>query len=94
MIISTILILKALVQGDESITALDGGRFLTTRITNHICYLRDRNLKIETEMLTSPTTGKRYGRYMLVQTDENIKLAIELIEELEQKYQMMNLNKA
>ena len=85
MNISTLLILKALLTGDGNITALDGGRFLTTRITNHICDLRDENLKIETEMLTSPTTGKRYGRYKLTQTDENIKLAIELIEEIEQK---------
>ena len=83
---SKLLISKALLQGDENITALDGGRFLTTRITNIITYLRNgRGLKIETETLTSPTTGKRYGRYMLVQTDENIKLAIKLIEEFEQK---------
>jgi len=92
MSISTLLILKALLQGDENITALDGGRFLTTRITNHICDLRDENLKIETEMLTSPTTGKRYGRYKLTQTDENIRLAIELIEEIEQKLSNNELN--
>ena len=85
MSISKSLILKALLAGDENITALDGGRFLCTRITNHITNLRARNLKIETETLISPITGKKYGRYKLIQTDENIKLAIELLEEIEQK---------
>jgi len=87
MLISTILTLKALLQDDENITALDGGRFLTTRITNIILDLRGRGLKINTEMLTSPTTGKRYGRYKLIQSDENIKLAIEILEQLESKLQ-------
>lgn len=82
--ISTLLVLKALLRGDENITALDGGRFLTTRLTNIISKLRKKGLKIETETLTSEATGKKYGRYKLIQTDNNIKLVIKLIEKIEQ----------
>ncbi|MEA3521467.1 MAG: helix-turn-helix domain-containing protein [Campylobacterota bacterium] len=78
------LILKALLEDDPRITALDGWRFKTTRITNHICGLRDDGLKIETEML-KVDSGKRYGRYKLIQSDVNIKRAIELLEQIESR---------
>lgn len=83
---STALILSALLEDDPRITALDGWRFKTTRITNHICALREDGLLIETEMM-KVESGKRYGRYRLVQSDDNIKRAIELLEQIESRYQ-------
>ena len=81
---STALILRALLEDDPRITALDGWRFKTTRITNHICALRDDGLQIETEMLKADS-GKRYGRYRLIDSDENIKRAIALLENIESR---------
>ena len=81
---STALILRALLEDDPRITALDGWRFKTTRITNHICALRDDGLQIETEMLKADS-DKRYGRYVLVNSDANIKLAIGVLESVENR---------
>lgn len=81
---STALILRALLEDDPRITALDGWRFKTTRITNHICALRDDGLQIETEMLKADS-GKRYGRYRLVESDDNIRHTIEQLENIERK---------
>ncbi len=79
---STALILKALLRGDDDVTALNGGSYLTTRITNHICKLREDGLQIETEILSNDN-GKRFGRYRLIESDQNIKKAIELLETIE-----------
>lgn len=78
------LILWALLEDDPRITALDGWRFKTTRITNHICALRDDGLQIETEMVKADS-AKRFGRYRLIDSDDNFKRAIELLESIEKK---------
>jgi len=83
---ATGLIVRALLDDDPRITALDGWRFRTTRITNHICALREDGLSIETEMVKADS-GKRYGRYRLLQSDDNMKRAIELLEQIESRYQ-------
>lgn len=81
---ATALVVKALIDEDKNITALNGGRFLTTRVSNHIVELRKEGLEIETQILKTES-GKRYGRYELIQTDRNFKLAIELLEKIEHK---------
>ncbi len=79
---STVLIIKALLEGDENVTALNGGRFLTTRISNHICKLREDGLEIETETLKTDN-GKWFGRYKIKNSDLNVKKAISLLESIE-----------
>lgn len=81
---SSSLILKALLRGDNNITALNGGSYLTTRVTNHINGLRDTGVKIETETIRTDSK-KWYGRYKLFQTEENIKKATEILEQIEAK---------
>jgi len=78
------LVLQALLEGNPNITALDGWRFKTTRITNHICAFRDDGLQIETEMIKADS-GRRYGRYRLIDNDKNIMHAIELLERIESR---------
>ncbi len=80
---ATALVIKALMDGDE-ITALNGGKFLTTRVANHICALREDGLQIETETIRT-VNKKWYGRYRLIDSEENYRRAIELLEHIEAK---------
>jgi len=77
-------VIKGLLRGDNDITALNSGKYLTTRMTNIICDLRQLGLEIRTEMRTAPS-GKKYGAYRLVQSDRNIARAIELLEMIESR---------
>ena len=81
---SSYLVLKALLRGDEDITALNGGRYLTTRIANIINGLRDAGVQIETEIIRAGSK-KWYGRYKLIQTEHSIRKATEILEQIEAK---------
>jgi len=81
--VSSSLVLKALLR-DDDITALNGGRYLTTRITNTINGLRDAGVQIKTEIIRTDSK-KWYGRYKLVQTEQNIRKATEILEQIEAK---------
>lgn len=74
------LIIEALLRGDNDVTALNGMRFLTTRITNHITELRKSGLEIETKIIK--TNHACYGAYYLIQIEENIALAYKMLENL------------
>lgn len=79
-------ILKALLDGDEDISSSSSEwKYLTTRITNQIGALRKSGIEIETKTVKVPDSKKYYGRYVLVQDDENIEKAILLLEKLEEK---------
>ena len=79
-------ILRALLNGDEDISsAASEWKFLTTRITNQISALRKSGIDIETKTAKVPDSNKYYGRYVLVQDEENINRAIALLEEIEEK---------
>jgi len=75
------LILEALLRRDNDITALNGMKFLTTRITNHITELRKKGLEIKTK--TIKTDDTYYGKYQLVQSEANIKKAYALLEKIQ-----------
>ena len=79
-------ILKALLEGDDDISSSSSERkFLTTRITNQISALRKSGIDIETKTVKTPDTNKYYGRYALVQDEDNINRAIALLEKIEAK---------
>lgn len=79
-------ILKALLNGDEDISSSSSEfRFLTTRITNQISSLRKSGIDIETKTVKVPDSRKYYGRYVLVQDEQNIERAVLLLEKLEVK---------
>ena len=79
-------VLKALLEDHKDISSKDSEtRFLTTRITNVINGLRNSGIDIETKTVKIEKTKKHYGRYVLVQDDENIKRAILLLEKIEVK---------
>ncbi len=79
-------ILKALLNGDEDISSSSSEfRFLTTRITNQISSLRKSGIEIETKTVKVPDSRKYYGRYVLVQDEQNIERAVLLLEKLEVK---------
>lgn len=79
-------ILNALLSDDKDISsAASDWKFLTTRITNQICALRKIGINIETITVKVPDSNKYYGRYSLIKEEENIKKAIALLEEIEEK---------
>jgi hypothetical protein len=80
---SKVLILEALINKDDNITALEGGRFKTTRITNQINKLRKMGLLIHTQMVRSDS-GKAYGKYRLVDNVLNRKRANEILQSLKE----------
>ena len=75
------LIIEALLRRDNNITALDGMKFKTTRLPNHIVKLRKKGLKIETKNIK--TTNSYYGKYELVQSKDNIEKAYALLEDIQ-----------
>ena len=75
------LILEALLRGDHDVAALNGMKYLTTRITNHIVELRKLGIDIDTR--TVKTENAHYGLYFLDGTEENIKRAYEILETLQ-----------
>ncbi|PHS33704.1 MAG: hypothetical protein COA92_04165 [Sulfurovum sp.] len=75
------LIVEALLRGDSDVTALNGMKFLTTRITNHIVELRKMELDIETKIIK--TKNSSYGAYYLKGREENISRAYEILEALQ-----------
>ncbi len=79
-------ILKALLNGDEDISSsVSEWKFLTTRITNQISALRKSGIDIDTKTVKVPDSRKYYGRYVLVQDEQNIERAVLLLEKLEEK---------
>lgn len=74
---SQILILEALIRGDKDITALNGMKFLTTRITNHIGELRKAGLEIETKNVK--TESSHYGEYSLKEGETNMLKAHKIL---------------
>ena len=78
---SLVLVLEALLRGDKNITALNQGNYLTTRLPNIITKLRNAHgLKINTIWERNPNSGKKYGRYELL--DSSKEKAIKLLKEL------------
>jgi transcription initiation factor IIE alpha subunit len=77
---STILILQALINGADDITANNGLKYHTTRVSNIIVKLRDSGLLIETVRVD--TNNSWYGRYTLVNTKENRLKAIETLKSI------------
>ena len=83
---ATIRILKALLNCDEDISCVASEwKFLTTKITNQISALRKSGIDIETKTVKIPDTNKYYGRYTLIQDEDNINRAISLLEKIEEK---------
>jgi hypothetical protein len=74
----TLLILKALIADSDEVTALNGGKFLTTRVSNSIVWLRQNDIKIDTQRIKADS-GRWYGKYKLVQSTENIAKAKEVL---------------
>jgi hypothetical protein len=79
--ISKKLIIEALIRGDNDVTALNGMKFLTTRVANHIVELRKEGLEISTE--TVKTKNSWYGVYKLECNEKNILRAYQLLETLQ-----------
>ncbi len=77
------LIIESLLRCDNDITALNGMKFLTTRVSNHIVELRKIGLKIETKFIKTEYT--HYGMYYLTNTEVNIAKAYDILESLEDK---------
>ncbi len=69
---AVITTLKALYEGKQ-VTALRGGQYKTTRITNEISTLRNElNIDIITDRINTEN-GKWYGSYRLIRTEENLE---------------------
>lgn len=81
---SYLITLKALLDGDPDVSALQSGRLKTTRISNRIGILRSKGILIETRMITTPSK-KTFGRYFLVRTPENIKNAKKILNQKKEK---------
>ena len=75
---STLLILKALLEDNDEITALNGGKFLTTRVSNCIVWLRKNDIKIDTQRVKTDS-AKWYGKYKLIKSVENIAKAKKIL---------------
>ena len=72
-------VIKGLLNGEDNLSALNSGAYLTTRLPNIILDLRHIGLEIEIEFHKTPS-GKRYGIYRLVDTKTNLKKTHELLE--------------
>lgn len=75
---STQSILRALISRSDEVSALNSGKFLTTRITNHICLLRQYGIQIDTQMVKA-NSGKWYGTYKLMRSSKNIAKAKKVL---------------
>jgi hypothetical protein len=72
---STILVLEALIRGDKDITALNQGKYYTTRLTNIISDLRNKHgIEIKTITNINPNTGKIFASYELPNKQKAFKL--------------------
>lgn len=81
---STQIILIALLNKRDDISSSSSEwKFLTTRIANQISGLRKTGIDIKTKSEKIPNSNKHYGRYILVQNEDNIKRVNLLIEMLE-----------
>lgn len=70
--------LQGLLNGADDITALNGGKYLTTRLSNTISFLRDQNIDIITKRVKTKNK-KSYGVYILVNSKENREKAERLL---------------
>jgi uncharacterized protein YxjI len=86
---STLLILKALLEDSDEITALNGGKFLTTRVSNCIVWLRKNDIKIDT-IRVKTNSNKWYGKYKLVQSTENIAKVKKILSSYKDESQGSN----
>lgn len=73
------LILKALLNS-ERVTANDGFKYLTTRVSNSILKLRKLGLKIDNKYLKS-SRNKVYANYVLNQDEINLAKASKILEQ-------------
>ncbi len=71
-------ILKALISGSDEVSALNGGKFLTTRVSNHICLIRQSGIEVDTQRVKA-NSGKSYGVYKLVPGEANLNRAAGLV---------------
>ena len=74
--------LKGLIQGADDITALNGGKYLTTRLSNNIVELRSQGIAINTERVKLPNK-KYYGIYKLANSKANKDRAKKLLKAYE-----------
>ncbi len=83
---STERILKALLDDRDDISSISSEwKYLTTRIANQISALRKTGIEIETRNVKIPNSKKYYGRYLLIQNENNIKRVNLLLEMLSTK---------
>lgn len=75
------LILEGLIKGERDITALNGFKYASTRISNYIVELRKKGLLIYTENIKTPN-NKHYGIYLLDRTEQNIQKAQNLLDQV------------
>ncbi|MDA3062836.1 MULTISPECIES: helix-turn-helix domain-containing protein [unclassified Campylobacter] len=76
---SLIATLQGLINNADDITALNGGKYLTTRISNNIVELRDKGITIITERIEL-ANKKHYGRYKLAKSKDNLVRAKRLLK--------------
>lgn len=75
------LILEGLIKGARDITALNGFKYSSTRISNYIVELRKKGLVIYTENIKTPN-NKHYGIYLLDRAKPNIQKAQNLLNQV------------
>ena len=71
--------LKGLINNADDITALNGGKYLTTRLSNNIVELRSKGIAIITERIEL-ANKKHYGRYKLARSKDNLDRAKQLLQ--------------
>ncbi len=75
---AVIATLQALLAGKE-VTALNSGKYYSTRITNEISTLRNKlGVDIITERIVTKN-NRWYGSYRLVKTTDNLKKAKKIL---------------
>lgn len=82
-------VLKGLLNNANDITALNGGKYRTTRISNTICELRDQNIDIITKRIKLENK-KSYGVYVLVNSKANREKAERLLHYYENIDKVIN----
>lgn len=81
------LILNALLHGARDITANNGLKYQTTRISNHIVKMRKAGLIIYTERIRT-INNKWYGIYLLDLTEPNRAKAFGLLAKMRKARQI------
>ena len=81
--------LKALLNKDSGVTAINGGNYLTTRLSNTILWLRNQKIDIITKRINLENR-KWYGVYVLVNSKANREKAKRLLHYYENIDKVIN----